>query len=128
MKPAVQYFVLHKNSSGKVCANFQCQDVHEDVGVCALELLCSQALPSFPERENPRSDLKRKGAANTMSFEKRSIIPAGHVHRDGDLRESSAFSCLAAGMSAEQPEQQHLFCFGLAQPFPGAPGVLFLLT
>lgn len=59
-----------------------------------------------------------------MSFEKRSIIPAVLARRDGDLTQNS---CLAAGMAAEQPEQQHPFCFGLAQPFPGAPGLLFLL-
>lgn len=61
MKPAVLHFVLHKNSSEKVCANFQCQDVHVEVDVCALKLeglQCSQALPAFPGRGNSRSDLK----------------------------------------------------------------------
>lgn len=52
-------------------------------------LQCSQA---FTRRGNSRSDLKWKGAGNTMSFEKRSIIPAGLVHRDGNLTENSAFS------------------------------------
>lgn len=61
MKPAVQYFVFHKKSSEEVCADFQCQVVHVDMDVCALQLeglQRSQALPAFPGRGNSRSELK----------------------------------------------------------------------
>lgn len=61
MKPPVQYFVFRKKSSEEVCAGFQCQDVHVDMDVCALQLeglQRSQALPAFPGRGNSRSELK----------------------------------------------------------------------
>jgi len=50
IKPAVWYFLFHKNSSGKICAIFQCEDVHVSMDVCAQKmegLQCTKTLPGF---------------------------------------------------------------------------------
>ena len=40
IKPAVQYFLFHKNSSGKVCASFQCEDAQVGMHACVRMLGC----------------------------------------------------------------------------------------
>lgn len=44
IKPAVQYFLFHKKVCGKVCACFQCEDMHVAMLVCVCVCVYAQKL------------------------------------------------------------------------------------